>query len=74
MNNTMPQGAQAPFSIDGQPVKSGVITGLSWEEVTQCFWAQVHAFPVIVDATDQTIDYWENYGFDFTSGIRYQES
>jgi len=67
-NKTMLTGAMAPFQINGQPVASGVISNLSWDEVVAAYFAQAHAFPVIVDATGQTIEY-SNGSFGFTSGI-----
>lgn len=76
MNMTMPAGAMAPFSINNQPLSGGIINGLSWEDVALAYWHQQNAFPTIVDATGQTIEYFppsDEYPkgyFNFTAGDR----
>jgi hypothetical protein len=70
VNNAQPQGSQAPFQVNAQPVKSGIITDLSWTAAVECYWAQSTARPTITDATGQTIEFQVDR-FNFTVGFIY---
>lgn len=67
-NTTQPDNTFGPFSIDGQPVKTKIIKGLTWDAVVELHWHSAGNYPTIWDATGSAID-WDPKRMKFSKII-----